>query len=64
MRAVRADGELKLKQQLVGGDALGVLRTAELTAHLAELARSIRQDQGLATVGGRTVLGSLGSVET
>jgi hypothetical protein len=40
MRAVRADGELELKQQLVGGDALGVLRTAELTAQLTELARS------------------------
>src|SRR4051812_12695578 len=43
MRAVRANGKVELKQELVGCDAPAVIRTAVLGPNLAELARPVRE---------------------
>src|SRR5262245_14400727 len=50
VRAVRADREQELEQDLVGVDALGVGRAAELAADLAELARPVGQERRSALV--------------
>src|SRR5882672_9659163 len=50
MRPVRADTELKLKQQLVGVAQACITPVAVLRANLAELARPVRQDNGLLRV--------------
>jgi hypothetical protein len=46
VRAVRPDRELQLKQELIGGRSVGVIRPAVLTAQLAELAGPEREQRG------------------
>src|SRR5262249_30328183 len=50
MRAVRADDELELKQELVCYKATSVVRSPILPAHLIEFARPVRQDEGLTRI--------------
>ena len=53
MRAVRADRELKLEQELVGALAFRVSRVAILSTDLAELARPVGEHQRPAGVAQR-----------
>src|SRR5262249_7495521 len=64
MRAVRSDGELELKQQLVRGRSFRVLCAAQLAANLAELARPVGQHQRLAGIMLAGGAGTLGPVKT
>src|SRR5258708_3551818 len=56
MRTVRTDGELELKQQLVGRGTQRVVGAAVLRAHLAELARPVGEDRRSARVDRRRVI--------
>jgi hypothetical protein len=49
MRSMRSDREHELEQKLVGVLPLGVARPAILSANLTELARPVREDQGVAS---------------
>src|SRR5438874_9488311 len=55
MRAVRADGELELKQEFVRSGAERVVGAPVLPANLAELARPVREDQRPARIEQRRV---------
>src|SRR6266481_1574300 len=63
MGAVGADGELELEEELVGLDALSVIRMPVLAAHLAELAGPVGEDERGALVGERGIVGALRTVE-
>src|SRR4051812_2488002 len=63
MRAVRADREIELEQQLVGDDAFRVVGASHLTADLAELTRPVREKQGPAVVVQRAIRHAPGMVE-
>src|ERR1043165_1096886 len=55
VRAMRADGELQLEEQLVDGAEAAVLGVAQLRAQLAELRRPEGQRRGDAFVAARVV---------
>src|SRR6266849_9096675 len=57
VRPVRPDRELELEQELVRRWPDRVLRPAVLPAHLAELARPVRQDERLAGIQQRRIVG-------
>src|SRR5262245_7795276 len=62
MRAVRADRELELEQELVRFRSLGVIGSPKLSTDLTELARPIREHERLprvVKVGDRQQIGSI-----
>src|SRR5215216_5417508 len=59
MRAMRANRELELKQELVRQILGRVLRSSILTPDLAELARAVGEKQRLAGVTERCLVGTL-----
>src|SRR2546423_1712718 len=61
MRAVRADGELQLEEDLVDGAQISVLRVPQLSANLAELRRPEGERRGDAFVAARVV--EVGAIE-
>src|SRR5262245_55968389 len=62
MRAMGADRKLKLHQEFIGCLPERVLRPSILATHLAELARPICQDRGLAFIDKGRIVGMLGPV--
>src|SRR5690349_18328478 len=62
MRTVRADRELELEQELIGGRPLAVRRPTILAANLAELARPIGQHHRLPGIEQRGAVGAVGAV--
>src|SRR5207302_1406457 len=56
MRAVRADGELELKQEFVRSGAERVVGAPVLPANLAELARPVREDQRPARIEQQSIM--------
>src|SRR5580765_442634 len=63
MRAVCADCELELKQELVRRFPLRVFGTSQLPSNLTELARPVGHHQRAAEIVNRRVGGTLGSIE-
>src|SRR4051812_2230728 len=63
MGAVRADGKLELEQQLVGRRPVRVIDVTVLAAHLAELARPVRQQRGCSAVEQIGIVRALRTVE-
>src|SRR5256885_1646193 len=63
MRPVCANRELELEQHFVGGRTVAVIRASILRAHLAELARPVRDHDGSSCIEDIGVVGAFGSIE-
>src|SRR5689334_973420 len=63
MRPMGADCEVELEQELVRRDVFGVAGAAILSAHLTELTRPEREEDGAAVVGERSIEGASGMIE-
>src|SRR6478609_363906 len=63
MRAVRTDRKLELHQELVGGWPVAIRRVTVLTAQLAEFAGVVGQQERLAAIEQRRIIGVVGLIE-